>query len=98
MSNFFYEAEIAQLNSSLFLDEHVLWLNVPMEEAVAVDVVEGGGDLHYNVPDLLVRKRIVVQLPHLHHSVQVHVEQLEDHVQSIFMADDLEAGDNIRVL
>ena len=45
-----------------------------MEEAMTVDVVEGRGDLLYDVPDLLVRKRVIIELAHLHHPVQVHIE------------------------
>ena len=54
MSDFFDQSKITQLNRSLFLDEHILWFNVSMEEAMAVDVIEGGSDLLYDVSDLLV--------------------------------------------
>ena len=41
MANLFNKAKVAQLDSGLFLDKHILGLDVSMEEAVAVDVVQG---------------------------------------------------------
>ena len=73
MTYLFNQAEIAKFNGSLFLNEHVLWFNVSMEEAMAVDVVKGRSDLVDYVPDLLMGERVVVELAHLHHLVQVHV-------------------------
>jgi len=51
-----------------------------------------------NVANLLVRERVVIQFAHLHHTVEVHVEQLEHHVECVLMSDYLLATDNIRVL
>ena len=69
-----------------------------MEEAMAVNVVQGRRDLLYDVPDFFMGKWVIIELSHLHHPVQVHIEQLEHHVKSVFMANNLKAGDNIRVL
>jgi hypothetical protein len=44
-----------------------------MEKAVIVDIVETSGNLLDYVPDLLVRERIVIQLTHLHHTIQIHI-------------------------
>ena len=77
MPNFFHEPKISQLNRSLLLNEHVLRLNVSMEKAMIVDIIESAGYLVDNVTYLFVRERIIVQVAHLHHSVQVHIEQLE---------------------
>lgn len=69
-----------------------------MEEAVAVDIVQRGGYLHNNVPDLLVRKWIIVELAHLHHAVQVHIEQLKDHIERVLMPNYLQASHYVGVL
>ena len=69
-----------------------------MEETVAVNVVERRGYLLDYVPDLLVRKRVVIELAHLHHPIQVHIEQLEHHIKRVIMPDDLHACDNVLVL
>ena len=69
-----------------------------MEEAVTVNIVQRGGYLHNNVPDLLVRKRIIVELPHLHHAVQVHIEQLKDHIERVLMPNHLQASHYVGVL
>ena len=45
-----------------------------MEEAMAMDIVEGRRDLLYDVPYLFVRKRVIIELAHLHHPVQIHIE------------------------
>ena len=68
-----------------------------MEEAVAVDVVERRGDLVNDVPDLLVRERIIVQFAHLHHAVQIHVEQLEHHVERVFVTYHFKALHDVRM-
>ena len=98
MSDFFDQSKITQLYRSLFLDEHILWFNVSMEEAMAVDVVEGWCDLLYDMPDLLVRKWVIVQFAHLHHSVEVHIEQFKHHVESVLVANHLNASDYIWML
>ena len=69
-----------------------------MEEAMAVNVVQGRRDLLYDVPDFFVGKRVIIKLSHLHHPVQVHIEQLEHHVKSVLVTNNLKAGDNIRML
>ena len=69
-----------------------------MEEAVAVDIVQRGGYLHNNVPYLLVRKRIIVELAHLHHAVQVHIEQLKHHIERVLMPNYLQASHYVGVL
>ena len=45
-----------------------------------------------------MRKRVIVELAHLHHPVQVHVEELEHHVKSVVMPDHLQARDYVLVL
>lgn len=94
----FDKAEIAEFNSRLFIDEHIFRFNVSMEETVIVDVVEGGGDLLDDVSDLLVGKRVVVELAHLHHAVQIHVQQFKQHVECVLMADHFLTSYNVRVL
>ena len=69
-----------------------------MEEAVAVNIVQRGGYLLNNVPNLLVRKWIIVELAHLHHAIKVHIEQLKDHVERVLMPDHLQASHYVRVL
>ena len=69
-----------------------------MEEAMAVNVVQGRRDLLYDVPDFFVGKRVIVELSHLHHPVQVHIEQLKHHIKSVLVTNNLKAGDNIRML
>lgn len=66
-----------------------------MEEAIGVDVVEGRRDLLDDVADLLVGEGIIVQLPHLHHAVQIHIQQLEHHIQCVVMPQHLCALDNV---
>ena len=92
------QPEVAELDRCLALDEHVLRFNVSMEEAVVVDVVESLRDLLDDVADLLVREGVVVELPHLHHAVEVHVEQLEDHVQRVVVPEHLDASYDICML
>ena len=48
--------------------------------------------------DLFVAEGVVVQFAHLHHPVQVHVEELEHHVKSVVMPDHLQARDYVLVL
>lgn len=62
-----------------------------------VNVVEGLSYLHYNMSDFFVRKRVIVKLSHLHHSVKVHVEKFKEHVETVFVSDNLPARYNIRV-
>ena len=69
-----------------------------MKEAVAVDIVKSARYLVYDMSDLLVREGVIVELAHLHHSVQVHVQQLEHHVERVFVANDFEASDDIGML
>lgn len=60
-----------------------------MEKPVVVDVVQCRGYLLDDVSDLFVRERVVVQLAHLHHPIEVHVEQLKHHVQSVVVPNHL---------
>ena len=39
-----------------------------------VDVLQGVSYLRDDVSDLFVRKWVVIELAHLHHAVEVHVE------------------------
>jgi hypothetical protein len=48
-----------------------------------MNIVKSNCDLLYNMPDLLVRKWIVIELAHLHHSVEIHIQQLEHHIQHV---------------
>ena len=98
VSDFLDKAKIAELNSRLILDEHVLRLHIPVEEAVLVDVVEGDGDLLDDVADLLVRKRVVVEFAHLHLTVKIHVEQLKDDHEHLLVQEHFATTDNIGVL
>ena len=98
MADLFDKTEVAQLYRRLLLDKNILRFNVSMEEAVAVDVVERGGDLMDDVSDLLVRERIVVQFAHLHHAVQIHVEQLEHHIERVLVTYHFKALNYIRML
>lgn len=68
-----------------------------MEEAVAVNVVQGRSNLLDYVPDFFMRKRVIIELSHLHHAVQVHVQKFEHHVQRVVMPDHLEARHNVLV-
>lgn len=54
MTDFLHESEIAELDDRLLLDQHILRFNVSMEEAMAMDIVEGRSDLMDNMSDLLV--------------------------------------------
>ncbi len=69
-----------------------------MEKAVAMDIVQGRGYLLNDVTNLLVAEGVIIEFSHLHHSVQVHVQQLEKHVKGVFVTDHFQAGDNILVL
>ena len=69
-----------------------------MEEAVTMDIIQRGSYLLNNVPDLLVRKRIIVKLAHLHHAIQVHIQQLKDHIENVLMPDHLQASHYVSVL
>ena len=40
MPDLFYETEVTYFYNVLFLNENVLWLDIPVEEAMGVDVVE----------------------------------------------------------
>jgi hypothetical protein len=74
VSNLLNQAEVAQLDERLLLYQNVFWFDISVEESVAMNVVERRGNLHGDVTDLFVRKRVVVELAHLHHAVKVHVE------------------------
>ena len=50
------------------------------------------------VPNLLVAERVIVQFAHLHHPVKVHVEQLEEHVQVVLVAQDFYASYDVGML
>ena len=69
-----------------------------MEEAMTVNVIERGSYLLYDVPDLFVWKWVIVEFAHLHHSVEVHVEEFEHHVESVLVANHLNASDYIWML
>ena len=69
-----------------------------MKEPMTVDVIERLGNLLYDVPALLVREWVVVQLAHLHHSIQVHIEQLKHHVKSVVVPDHLHASHDVCML
>ena len=98
MPNLFDQAEVPELNSCLFLDQDILWLDVSVEEAVAVDVVQSSGYLLDYVSDFLMTEWVVIEFAHLHHSVKVHVEQLEQHVQMVFVAQHLDASYDVGML
>ena len=73
MSDFFDKTKVTKFNCCLFLDEHVLRLYVPMEKPVTVDIVQCRCYLLYDVSYLFMGEWIIIQLPHLHHPVQVHI-------------------------
>ena len=60
MSDFFDKSKITKFNSCLFLDEHIFRLDIPVEEAMSVDIVKRRSYLLDNVPDLLVAEGVVV--------------------------------------
>jgi len=73
MPNLFDQTEITQLDRCLILYQYILWLNVSMEKTVLMYVVQAERYLSDNVSNLFVRKRILIEFAHLHHSVQIHV-------------------------
>ena len=97
MADLLDEAEIAQLYSRLLLDKNVLRFNVSMEEAMTVYIIQSRRDLVDYMSDLFMGERVVVELTHLHHAIEVHVKQLENHVERIFVPDYLKAGYDICV-
>ena len=98
MADLFDKAEISQLHRRFLLNEHVLWFNVSMEESVAMDVIQGRSYLLDDMTDLFVRERIVIEFTHLHHAIQVHVQQLKHHVKGVLVSDHLQTSDYILVL
>ena len=69
-----------------------------MEESVTMDIVKCCGYLLYYVPDLFMTERIIIEFSHLHHSVQVHVKELEKHIEMILMTQHFNASYDIRML
>ena len=98
VSDFFDESKVADLDGGLVLHEYVLGLNVSMEEAMLVNVVKAQRNLSDNVSDLFVGKGVVVQFAHLHHSVEVHVQQFKDDHQHCVVEEHLAATDYVDVL
>ena len=97
MADLLDEAEIAQLYSRLILDKNVFRFNVSMEEAMTVYIIQSRRDLMDYMPNLFMGERVVVEFTHLHHAIEVHVKQLENHVERIFVPDYLKAGYDICV-
>jgi len=60
MTDFFDKTKVAQLNGCLFLDQHIFWLHVSMEKTVPMNVVKGGSDLRYDVPNFLMGEGVIV--------------------------------------
>ena len=96
--DFLNKTKVTKLNGRLVLHENILWLHVSVEETMLVDVVEGDGNLFDYVTDFLVRERIVIELSHLHHPVEVHVQQLENDHQHLLVQEYLVATHDVCVL
>ena len=65
---------------------------------MVMNIVKGYCDLLYDMSDLLVGKRIVIELSHLHHPVEIHIQQLKYHVKHVVMSKDLAARNYVRML
>lgn len=98
MSYFFHQSKITKLYCCLVLDEHVLWLNISVEEAVLVNILERVGNLLYYMPDLFMREGIIIEFTHLHHAVKVHIQDFEQHVQAILMSNNFLTGYDVGML
>ncbi len=64
---------------------------------MVVHIIKTSCYLFYYMSDLFMRERIFVQLPHLHHFVQIHVKQLKYDIQTIIMSQYFTALHNVRV-
>lgn len=90
--------EVRDLDRGPVLDQQIVGFQVSVKKPVLMHVSQALHHLEHYQTHLVIVERLILVSPAFDELVQIHVEQLEHHIERIIVPDDFLKLDNIRVL